>query len=203
MKFGSTKKFCSPLQNFFIFSRGCRGRFQSPVSPSGILPCRPDPLPPWRQNFFLRRRLFSRIRVRLKDLYEARLLLEPELAAIASGRAAAAELSKILEIGASVERTICEGKDRTEIDRDFHRSIVRASHHDFMPPLVPIINRAVTESILLNYGKETPDEDILLDHALLMEFLKKWGSGGAKQAMFIQIHAISTLDLNSGEDPIF
>lgn len=146
----------------------------------------------------------ERVRIRLKDLYEARLLFEPEMAAIACRRATDEEISKILKIGGEVEQTIQAGKDRTEIDQVFHRAIVKASHNDFMMRLIPIINRAVEEAILLNSGSRTLAEDTLRDHALVMDFLKKRDAGGAKQAMSIHIHhAISTLNLNVGDDPIF
>ena len=146
----------------------------------------------------------ERIRIRLKDLYEARLLFEPELTAIACRRATDEEIAEILRIGVEVEQTIHAGKDRTEIDQAFHRAIVTASHNDFMMRLIPIINRAVEESILLNSGNRTLAEDTLRDHALVMDFLKKRDCGGAKQAMSIHIHhAISTLNLNLGDDPIF
>lgn len=151
----------------------------------------------------------ERIRVHLKDLYEARLLFEPEIAAIACRRATDGELENIFEIGHEVEKTILNGVDRTEIDQEFHRAIVQASHNDFMMRLLPVVNRAVKESIMLNDGCQLPSEDILAkdtlrDHGLLMEFLKKRDSAGAKYAMSIHLHhAITNLNLNVGEDPIF
>ena len=144
------------------------------------------------------------IRIRLKDLYEARLLFEPEMAAIACRRATDEEIADIVKIGLEVEQTILAGEDRTEIDQTFHRAIVIASHNDFMMRLLPIINRAVSESILLNQGNQTLAEDTLRDHALVMEFLQKRDSSAAKQAMSIHIHhAIATLQLNIGNDPIY
>ena len=143
------------------------------------------------------------------DLYEARLLFEPEIAAIACRRATDGELENIFEIGHEVEKTILNGVDRTEIDQEFHRAIVQASHNDFMMRLLPVVNRAVKESIMLNDGCQLPSEDILAkdtlrDHGLLMEFLKKRDAAGAKYAMSIHLHhAITNLNLNVGEDPIF
>lgn len=146
----------------------------------------------------------DRIRIRLKDLYEARLLFEPEMAAIACRRASDEEIANIVHIGKQVEQVIYAGEDRTEIDQQFHHAIVTASHNDFMMRLVPIVNRAVAESILLNDGNQTLAQNTLTDHALVMEFLQKRDAGAAKQAMSIHIHhAISTLKLNVGEDPIY
>lgn len=146
----------------------------------------------------------ERIRVRLKDLYEARLLFEPEMSSLACRRASDEEIQNILTIGKEVEATIRAGKDRTKIDQEFHNAIVEASHNEFMQRLIPIINRAVEESILLDSSAQTLEENTLRDHALLMEFLEKRDAIGAKQAMSIHLHhAISTLGLNHYDDPIF
>ncbi|WMJ83815.1 FadR/GntR family transcriptional regulator [Oscillospiraceae bacterium LTW-04] len=144
------------------------------------------------------------IRIRLKDLYEARLIFEPDMSAIACRRASDEELKHILKTGKKVEDFIRQGKDRTIIDQHFHNAIVEASHNEFMQRLVPIINRTVEESILLGYSTQTLAENTLRDHALLMEFLEKRDAIGAKQAMSIHLHhAITTLGLNQGENPIF
>lgn len=144
------------------------------------------------------------VRIRLKDLYETRLLFEPEVSAIACRRATDDEIAGILKLGKDVEDTIRAGGNRTEIDQDFHNAIVTASHNAFLQRLIPIINSAVEETILLGSGAETLAENTLRDHALLMEFLKNRDAGAAKQAMYIHLHhAITTLRLNIGEEPIF
>ena len=143
------------------------------------------------------------VRVRLKDLYETRLLFEPEVSAIACRRATDDEIAGILELGKKVEQTIQNNGDRTKIDQEFHNAIVQASHNAFLQRLIPIINQAVEETILFGSGAETLAENTLRDHALLMEFLKNRDTGGAKQAMYIHLHhAIATLNLNIGEEPI-
>ncbi len=144
------------------------------------------------------------IRVQLKDLYETRLIFEPEVSAIACRRATNDEINRILTLGEQVEHIVQVGEDRTKIDQEFHNAIVMASHNAFLQRLIPIINRAVGEAILFGSETETLAENTLRDHALLMEFLKKRDAGGAKQAMYIHLHhAIATLRLNVGEEPIF
>ena len=147
---------------------------------------------------------FDRVRIRLKDLYELRLLFEPQVAAIACRRATEEELDYICEQGKIVAQIIREGKDRTEADQEFHKAIIMASHNDFMIRLIPLINRAVSESIFINSSGVTLAEDTLRDHALLMDFLRKRDVRGAQNAMEIHIHhAIHTLNLNKDEDPLF
>ena len=150
----------------------------------------------------------ERVRVHLKDLYEARLLFEPEIASIVCRRASDAELKKIFEVGAEVEKVILAGKDRTEMDSEFHKILVKASHNEFLQRLFPIIDKSIQEAIKLN-GCKLPSEDLLAkdtlrDHALLMEFLKKRDAVSARNAMSIHLHHIITkLYINSDDEPIF
>ena len=150
----------------------------------------------------------ERVRVHLKDLYEARLLFEPEIASIVCRRASDAELKKIFEVGAEVEKVILAGKDRTEMDSEFHKILVKASHNEFLQRLFPIIDKSIQEAIKLN-GCKLPSEDLLAkdtlrDHALLMEFLKKRDAVSARNAMSIHLHHIITnLNINSDDEDIF
>ena len=150
----------------------------------------------------------ERVRVHLKDLYEARLLFFFFIASIVCRRASDAELKKIFEVGAEVEKVILTGKDRTEMDSEFHKILVKASHNEFLQRLFPIIDKSIQEAIKLN-GCKLPSEDLLAkdtlrDHALLMEFLKKRDAVSARNAMSIHLHHIITnLNINSDDEPIF
>ena len=146
----------------------------------------------------------EQVRLHLKDLYEARLLFEPEMAAIACRRATDREIEQIMELGKLVENTIRRNEDRTSVDQEFHNAIVTASHNEFMQRLVPIINSAVEQTIRIDTSVQTLADNTLIDHSLLMGFLWKRDANGAKQAMSIHLHhAIDTLGLNNGDDPIF
>ena len=140
----------------------------------------------------------SAVRSRLRDLFEAHLLFEPDLAAMACRRASDEEIAHILSLGAAVEDAIRTGRDRTEYDQAFHQAIVSASHNDFLIRLAPIINRAVMEAIQLRSMETVLEEITLQDHALLMEFMKARDAAGAKQAMAIHLHrAINHLHLQA------
>jgi DNA-binding FadR family transcriptional regulator len=147
-------------------------------------------------------RNLERIRIRMKDLFEVRLLFEPQVAALACQRATDEELQTIFDQGKYVEELIRANKDRIEADQEFHKAIVMASHNDFMIRLIPVINRAVSETIILTNNADVLAEKTLQDHALLMEFLRARDAQGAKSAMAILIrHAILTLGLSAEENP--
>lgn len=144
---------------------------------------------------------FDSKRVRLRDLYETRLMFEPPTAALACQRATDKELAYILQIGAEVTATIRAGDDRTEIDQAFHQAIVMAAHNDFLLRLIPVLNRAIAESITLNPGDQILAEDTIRDHSLIMEFMKKRDTVATQQAMSIHIRrAFFTLGLDPDGD---
>ena len=139
------------------------------------------------------------MRSRLRDLFEARLLFEPELAAMACRRASDQELSHILSLGEDVERVIRAGEDRTEYDQAFHQAIVAAAHNAFLARLAPIINRAVAEAMQIRGPEAVLEEITLQDHALLMDFLRVRDAAGARQAMSIHLRR-AMLNLRLQED---
>lgn len=128
-------------------------------------------------------------RSRVRDLFEARLLFEPQMAALACERATDVEIKDILEAGAEVERYILSNQDRTTTDQEFHKKIAIASHNRFMLQLLPIIHSAVSETILLNEQQQLLSENTLRDHAQIMFFIQKRDADGAKAAMTIHLRS--------------
>lgn len=140
-------------------------------------------------------------KARVTDLFEARLIFEPDTAALACRRASDEEINEIIALGKAVEQAILSGADRTERDQAFHRAIVKAAHNEFLEQLLPIINSSVSETIALRSESEKIAEDTLRDHAMLMEFFADRNATGVKNAMVIHItHAIKTLGLDVGGD---
>ena len=126
-------------------------------------------------------------RSRLADLFEARLLLEPELAALACRRASREELERILALAEQVRQDILAGNNRTDSDQRFHQAIAAAAHNDFLSHLSPIINQAVAESLRLSEYEKSLAECTLQDHALLLAFLRDRDAAGAKRAMYLHL----------------
>lgn len=68
------------------------------------------------------------IKTDVRDLYEMRLIVEPEAAYYAAMRASDEEIKHILRLGQQIEDEIACGKDRTETERNFHKAIAKATH---------------------------------------------------------------------------
>ena len=136
------------------------------------------------------------IKVNAKDLYEMRLIFEPEAAYLAAIRGTDAEIKRILDFGAKIEQEIKSGQDRTDNEHSFHKAIAQATHNEFMNQLMPILYQAIAKGITLSAMSQKAVTDTVGDHRMIMDFLEQRNAEGAKNAMKIHImHAIRELGL--------
>lgn len=139
----------------------------------------------------------SNIKVNARDLYEMRLIFEPEAAYYAALRATDSEIKRILEFGKKVEKEISNHQDRTDDEHSFHKAIAQATHNEFMNKLMPILYQAISKGVYLSLQSEKAIEDTINDHRMIMEFLEQRNAEGAKNAMKIHImHAMKELGLD-------
>lgn len=135
-------------------------------------------------------------KVKARDLYEMRLIFEPEAAYYAALRATDKEIERIVSLGAEVEQRILEGADRTEVEQAFHKSIAKATHNEFMNQLMPVIYEGINKGVRLSKICEGAVQATLVDHKMLVDFLKVRNAEGARNAMRIHIlHAMDQLPL--------
>ncbi len=134
---------------------------------------------------------FTTFELDVKDLYEMRLIFEPQLAYYAAKRATDKELERILYYGRLEEEQILRKEDRTEVEQAFHKSIAKATHNEFMNRLMPIIYQAIDKGVPLSDANEEMVQNTLNDHRMIMDFLTKRDAEGAKTAMKLHIiHAM-------------
>ena len=130
--------------------------------------------------------------VNTKDLYEMRLMFEPQAAYYACLRASDEELETIFRYGELNERMIRHQDPQwDETEQKFHNSIASATHNPFITSLLPIFNRAIHHGILLAAQSPQVAEMTLHDHRVLMQYLKDRNPEGAKTAMYL--HIINTM----------
>lgn len=140
--------------------------------------------------------LLTLARINAKDMYEMRLIFEPEAAYLATKRASDMELKRIISLGRQIEEKIKNGQDRTEVEHSFHKSIAKATHNEFMNRLMPVIYKAIDKGVILSREKEVVVKDTISDHKMIMEFMEARNAEGAKDAMKIHIlHAIDELGI--------
>lgn len=133
----------------------------------------------------------------VRDLFEMRLIFEPEAAFYAAQRATDAELERIRHYAELEEGIIERGEDSAEIEMAFHNSIATATHNSFIGELVPLIYRSIERALRLSGTFPDIIANVVEDNRMLIEFLSRRNAEGARSAM--RIHIIHAMDgLNAG-----
>lgn len=130
----------------------------------------------------------------LDDLFEMRLMFEPDCAYLAAIRATDEEIEAICFYGNEVEKKILSGEDRTAEEQKFHESIANATHNSFVKQFMPIIFNAIRKGVVVLMKNQDVNQNNLNDDRLIMEFIKKRNAEGARTAMRLHIiHALEGL----------
>lgn len=138
------------------------------------------------------------IKTDMKDLYEMRLIFEPEAAYLATLRGSEEEIKRILMLGKEINTKIKDKENRTQSERAFHKAIAKATHNDFMNKLMPVIYQAIDKGVKLSEEKQKALSDTVQDHNMIMDFMEKRNAEGARNAMKIHIlHAMQELDIDT------
>jgi GntR family transcriptional repressor for pyruvate dehydrogenase complex len=82
----------------------------------------------------------------LAHLFESRLVLEPQIAALAAERASPAEIEALLSTARDQDRLQREGRDFLEPDIRFHELLLTAAHNPVMGRMVSAVNELLLES---------------------------------------------------------
>ena len=131
------------------------------------------------------------MKVTLRDLYEARMIIEPEAAVLACQRARQEEIDYILKVGDEVQHLILKdptAPERIATETEFHCSIVRACHNDFLSQFTPIIKETIEKTFALHMNLEIIAEDAYKEHIMIMDFLKRRDAQALKSAVTIHLH---------------
>ncbi len=134
---------------------------------------------------------FSEMKIKLRDLYETRMIFEPAAAALACKRATDSEIAHILKLGEECQQQIRkdpQSKNRIASESAFHGAIVKASHNDFLSRFMPMLTQTIEQTFQLNYNLDVIAEDAYKDHILIMDFLEKRDGQGLKSAVTIHLH---------------
>jgi DNA-binding FadR family transcriptional regulator len=137
---------------------------------------------------------------RLGDMYEIRLMFEPQCSMLACFRATEDELQNIFEQAQYVEKLVLEDGAWPDEDQKFHEMLAAASHNEFIIRMFPIINAAVNEAMEMTDNTEALKNIVIFDNRDICGFLRLRDGAGAKSAMSIHIrHVINALGLSAGE----
>ena len=137
---------------------------------SSLTPAEDDPLR-------LNAKLHDRFKLAL-DLFDVRLILEPEIAAKAAVYATDEDI-------ATLKRLYLADKDHMPKDIEFHTWIARCSKNQVMESLIPIINSGI--NTFVNLTRRSLRTETITTHRAITEAIANHDSTGARCAMVMHL----------------
>jgi len=119
------------------------------------------------------------------ELFEVRLMLEPEIASLACEFATPEEKVRLKELCDEVEQQYREGINHIKKDIEFHTCIARCSKNRVVEILIPLINSAVVT--FANLTHRTLMEETIETHRAVTNAILEGDSVGAKCAMIMHL----------------
>ena len=134
------------------------------------------------------------------ELFEARRLLEPSLAALAAARATPEEIQEMERILEEQAKEIAGGRTGLAQDAQFHTAIGAAAHNRAITRLAHAIMDLLTQSreeSLLTPGRPTRSNE---DHRRILEAIKQRDEVAAHRAMLDHLIAVERLVMGAHRD---
>ncbi len=119
------------------------------------------------------------------ELFDVRILLEPEVAATACRNATEEDKNRIKMLCDEVEQLYTEGKNHVQKDMEFHEAIAKCSGNQVVEVLIPVILTAVTT--FANLTKRQLKKETIETHRKITEAIIRGDSMGAKCAMIMHL----------------
>ncbi|MDD3219458.1 MAG: FadR/GntR family transcriptional regulator [Lachnospiraceae bacterium] len=116
------------------------------------------------------------------DLCEVRMILEPDIAALAAKRASARDVQKIEKAAKEVEDMIAQGEPYAKADVYFHERIAKASKNQVVPKVIPVIQTAIEMFIDVTSARLTGQT--IRTHRAVVEAIREHDEEKAREAMF-------------------
>lgn len=119
------------------------------------------------------------------ELFDVRILLEPEIVMLACENATEEEKNHIKELCDEVEELYNQGKNHIQKDMEFHECIAKCSRNRVIEVLVPIIYTAVTT--FANLTQRKLKRETIETHREITDAILRGDSMGAKCAMIMHL----------------
>lgn len=116
-----------------------------------------------------------------KDLFQVRIILEPEIAAMAANMATERDIEIIRKQCDKVENMIKNGEDHMMEDVKFHQAIARCTDNSVIEKLIPIINTSV--AVFANITARQLREETITTHRAVADAIAEHNPTDAKHAM--------------------
>lgn len=125
---------------------------------------------------------------KVKELYEFRLIMEPESAMLACQNATDEELQDIIHLAQKFEDAVHHNGHCLKADQLFHSAIAKATHNSVIYDFTDKIQLLIAENEADPNNPDMFDEWTISDHDSIIYYLKKKDLQGARTAMRMHIY---------------
>jgi len=132
------------------------------------------------------------------ELYEARRLLEPPIAALAARRASPDEIDELARILDEKAREVSAGRTGFAQDAAFHTAIAHSSHNRAITRIVTTLMDLLAQSREESLQAPGRPERSHRDHRRVLKAIERGDAGGAEQAMHSHLVAVERLATGRG-----
>jgi GntR family transcriptional repressor for pyruvate dehydrogenase complex len=115
------------------------------------------------------------------DLIEIRLMLEPEIAALAAVRAKQIEIDHMKELSDEIMKLQAVNENYIQLDTELHVSIAKSTGNLVIPNIIPVINKAI--ELYNQFPKHSERINALNVHQEIVEAISIHDENGARNAM--------------------
>lgn len=126
----------------------------------------------------------------LREIFEVRHLLEPQLAALAAQRATPEDVERLVAILEEQQRQIMEGETGVDADTEFHFALATATHNTALVKVVSAVEDVLRQSRDQSLQQPGRPERSLASHHQILEMVQSGDHRGAREAMEHHLTAV-------------
>jgi GntR family transcriptional repressor for pyruvate dehydrogenase complex len=126
----------------------------------------------------------------LRDIFEVRHLLEPQLAALAAQRATPKDVERLAAILEEQQRQIMEGETGVDADTEFHFALATATHNTALVKVVSAVEDVLRQSRDQSLQQPGRPERSLASHHQILGMVRAGNHLGAREAMEHHLTAV-------------
>ncbi|MBE6906038.1 FadR/GntR family transcriptional regulator [Marasmitruncus massiliensis] len=115
------------------------------------------------------------------DMQDIRVMIEPQIAAMAAARATLDDVAEMRRLCAEIERLAPLGEDYQEYDVELHTCIARSTKNIVVPNLIPIINKGI--ALFMDLSNRIYWPDTLKHHREVVDAIERHDPDAARSAM--------------------
>lgn len=137
----------------------------------------------------------------VRDIIQFRIMLEPQIAALAATRITSEELDRLKIIACDQDRRNLAGDDDSSLDAEFHLLLAKASRNRIVQRVVGMMNEIINESRSEPLQSEERRRASVIGHIRIIDAMEKGDPRMACQAMKDHLLSVERIVLgNQGED---